>query len=324
MSNPPDIWTEEEKTFLLTEIIKKARIPPRFLYSMIQEHRISPAFMEIPLPPGRSLIACQNAYYHMAQEYGPLSQQRQSLSGPTAPLQISPGDRKRPLPPLQLDKPPAGHRAIQPKPTAPGRYSSTDIRTPQQLSPSVDSSLFNEPPRKRGRPSKAELQRRSQVAQARGEMYPPIKRDLPRPEMALAPSVPMGAAPEASAFSTTRPQVADSHIYGGQIQQADALGSQTQDIRVHRVPRPQTSPNTGAPVGLTPKSGPGESTPRTIIENQALLPTTTLAPSFKGINQSSSVPASPRPETPLVSSTATVENGRDTTPAFSGAGRGSA
>ncbi|OJD12306.1 hypothetical protein AJ78_07072 [Emergomyces pasteurianus Ep9510] len=323
MSNPPDIWTDEEKTFLLTEIIKKARVPPVYLYNMIQEHRISPAFMEIPLPPGRSLIACQNAYYNMAQEYGAISQHRQSLSSPNAPLQISPGDRKRPLHPLPPDKPPASHRAIQPKPTPPVRYPSTDSRTSQQLSASIDSSLFNEPPRKRGRPSKEELRRRSQVALARGETYPPIRHDLQRPGMPFAPSIPVGTNPEAPPFSPARPQVMGSHAYGAQTQPAEYLGSQTQDIRVHRAPRPQPSPSTGAPVGPTPLPGPGESTPRTTIEDQTPLPSTSLTPSLKGTNQPSSAPVSPRSEAPLVSSTATVDNGKDTNPTFSRARSGS-
>ncbi|OAX77953.1 hypothetical protein ACJ72_07741 [Emergomyces africanus] len=315
MSNPPDIWTDEEKTFLLTEIIKKAKVPPVYLYNMIQEHRISPAFMEIPLPPGRSLIACQNAYYHMGQEYGAIPQHRQSLPGPSPPLQISPGDRKRPLPPPPPDKPHAGHRPIQPKPNPPGRYPSTDSRTSQQLSPSVDSSLFQEPPRKRGRPSKEELRRRSQVAQARGEAYPLLKRDLPRPGIRLAPSMPTGAATDAPPFSAGRPQVMDSHVYGAQMHQSDPLVSQTQDIQVHRAPRPQQpGPSTGAPVGQSPNLGRGESTPRTTIEGQTPLPTTSLAPAFKGTNLPSSVPTSPRPEAPLDSSTSAAENGKDTNP----------
>ncbi|KLJ09165.1 hypothetical protein EMPG_15412 [Blastomyces silverae] len=324
MSNSPDIWKDDEKVELLTEIIKQAKIPPGFLYSMIQEHRIHPAFMEIPLPPGRSLIACQNAYHHMAQEYSHMFQSR-SPFGPNAPSQISPGDRKRPLHTLQTDKPPTGHRNIQPKPTPPGRYPSTDILTPQQLPPSVDNSALNERPRKRGRPSKAETQRRNQAAaQARGEIYPPVKRDLPRFGVPLAPSLPTGTVPEAPPFATMRPQVTDGHVHGPQIQPTDALGSQTQDIRVHRAPRPPTGPSAGTPVGSTPNSGPGESTARTIMESQAPPPTTSSAPSFRGINQSSSVPENPKPETTPSSNTTTVEHGRDISPAFSGARRGSA
>ncbi|KAG5301156.1 AT hook domain-containing protein [Histoplasma ohiense] len=322
MSNPPDIWTEEEKTFLLTEIIKRARIPPSFLYNMIQEQGVSPAFMEIPLPPGRSVIACQNAYDHMSQEYGNISQ-RQRLSGPTAPLQISPGDRKRP-PPFQVEKPPAGHRAIQPKPIPPGRYPSTDIRTPQQLSPNVDNSLFSEPPRKRGRPSKAEIQRRNQLAQARGDPYPPVNRHPPRFGVQLAPSLLTGTSSEPVPFSSMRPQVMDSHAHGGPIQPTDAFGSQTQDIRVHRAPRSQISPSSGAPVSFTPNSEPGEPTPRATIENQASHPTTSLIPSSKVMDQSSSLPDNPKPETPLTSSAATVEHGKDISPALSAAKRESA
>ncbi|KAL2372445.1 hypothetical protein BDBG_08434 [Blastomyces gilchristii SLH14081] len=332
MSNPPDIWKDDEKVELLTEILKQAKIPPVYLYTMIQDHGIRPAFMEIPLPPGRSLMACQNAYNHMAQEYSHMFPPRQSPFGSSAPLQISPGDRKRPLHPLQTDKPPTGHRAIQPKPTPPGRYPSTDILKPHQLPPSVDNSSFNERPRKRGRPSKLETQRRNQLeaqrrnqaaAQARGEMYP-VKGDSPRFGVPLAPSLPTGTVSEAPPFATMRPQVTDGHVHATQIQPTDALGSQTQDIRVHRAPRPPTDPSAGTSVGSTPNSGPGELTARTIIESQAPPPTTSSAPSFRGINQSSSVPENPKPETTPPSNTTTAERGGDISPPFSRARRESA
>ncbi|OJD24330.1 hypothetical protein ACJ73_04308 [Blastomyces percursus] len=325
MSNPPDIWKDDEKVELLTEILKQAKIPPGYLYTMIQDHGIRPAFMEIPLPPGRSLMSCQNAYSHMAQEYSHMLQPRQSPYGSSAPFQISPGDRKRPLHPLQTDKPPTGHRAIQPKPTPPGRYPSTDILRPQQLPPSVDNSSFNERPRKRGRPSKLEAQRRNQaVAQARGEMYPPVKGDPPRFGVPLAPSFSTATVPEAPPFATMRSQVTDGHVHGAQIQQRDAIGSQTQDIRVHRAPQPPTGLSAGIPVGSMPNSEPGESTARTIVESQAPLPTTSSGASFRDINQSSSVPGNPKPETTDPSTTTTAEHGRDISPAFSGARRESA
>ncbi|PGG95871.1 hypothetical protein AJ79_09830 [Helicocarpus griseus UAMH5409] len=317
MSSPADkSWSDEEKTYLLTEIIKRAGIPPAYLFNMILDHQINPAFEEIPLPTGRSLNACKDAYGQMAQEYRHLPSHRQSLSGPTAPLQMSPGDRKRPLPALQLERPLPGHRAIQPKPIPGGGYSSAQTRTPQHLSPTADSHMYNEPPRKRGRPSKVEIQRRNMVAQARGETYPPM--NLARPGIHPAPSAPTPTTVETPTLPAIRPQIMGSPVYGSQVQHTDALGSQTQDIQVHRAPRAQSSANTGVHAGLTPNSGPGESTPRTIVETQAPPAPTSLPPSFRGINQSSSVTSSPRPETPRVSSTTTVENGGDITPAFAG------
>ncbi|PGG98201.1 hypothetical protein GX51_06921 [Blastomyces parvus] len=299
-------------------------MPPGYLYSMIQEHGIRPAFQEIPLPSGRSYNACQNAYNNMAQEYAHMFQPRQSPFGPGAPMQISPGDRKRPLHPLPTDQPPTGHRAIQPKPTPPGHYPSTDIRIPQQLPHSVDNSLFNERPRKRGRPNKQEAERRRQAAQARGETYPAMKRDPARFEVPLAPALPIGTAPEAPPFAPMRPQVTDGHVHGAQIQPTDALSSQTQDIRVHRTPRPPTGLSPGTPGGSTQNSGPGESGARTIIESQGPPPTTSSTPSFNHINQSSSVPENSKPETTPSSNTTTAGHGRDILPVFSGARTGSA
>src|SRR5438034_7288950 len=105
----------------------------------------------------------------MERDYAP-PQHRQSLPGPMAP-QFSPGSKKRPLYPQTV-------RVIQPKPPS-ARFPGPEIRTPIQLSPSAESTV-GEPPRKRGRPTKAEIERRTRIAQARGEPYPPLKRPTPR------------------------------------------------------------------------------------------------------------------------------------------------
>ncbi|KAK2803748.1 hypothetical protein FQN51_002977 [Onygenales sp. PD_10] len=248
----------------------------------------------------------------MGQEFS-ISQHRQSLPAPGVPLQISPGDRKRPLPALQLEN--KAPRPIQPKPPIPGQYPIQESRTPVQLSPGVDANFFGEPPRKRGRPSKAEMQRRSLAAQARGEPYPPPKKAPPRPQVDLSP---IGPSLESSTLPAIRPQVSGSPVHGLSMQQPDAAGSQTHDIQVHRAPRPQIPASPPIP----PSAEPRESTPRTILENQVPPPPTSSAPSFRGVNQTSSVPASPRPETPLISSSAAVENGREPTQAFSGSAKG--
>ncbi|KAJ5095097.1 hypothetical protein N7532_007388 [Penicillium argentinense] len=88
-------------------------------------------------------------------------------------MPIDPNLRKRPLH-HPTEKPPVP-RAIQPKP--PASNASYSSESPAPLSPRWSSiGPGGEPPRKRGRPSKAETERRRAAAQARGETYPPPRR----------------------------------------------------------------------------------------------------------------------------------------------------
>lgn len=82
--------------------------------------------------------------------------------------------RKRPL--FPSDKPPLAPRAIQPRPPASTASFGSESGTSAHLSSSFENVAGGEPPRKRGRPSKAETERRRAAAEARGEAYPPPRR----------------------------------------------------------------------------------------------------------------------------------------------------
>ncbi|GLA35208.1 hypothetical protein AnigIFM63309_010099 [Aspergillus niger] len=107
MSNQPERpWTEEEKYTLLTEILKKARVPSSHLVRMIRDFNITPSWADIPLPPGRSLNSCQIAFCNMLQHVqisvthslGSIPPQPHEPSVPaTVPLESSSVLRKRPL-----------------------------------------------------------------------------------------------------------------------------------------------------------------------------------------------------------------------------------
>ncbi|KAJ5885717.1 hypothetical protein N7504_011553 [Penicillium tannophilum] len=204
MSNPSDRpWTEEEKYFLLTEILKKAGIPSSYLVRMINENRISPNWDHIPLPPGRTMSSCRMAYESMQAHYPsyppvatpamptPVQIPRAEGTRASAPP-IDPNLRKRPM----YDKP----RAIQPRPPGPpasvASYSS-ESGTSAQLSPRLEGTP-GEPPRKRGRPSKLETERRKAAAEARGETYPPPRRSgSGRLKIPPSPNSPVPLAPYA-------------------------------------------------------------------------------------------------------------------------------
>ncbi|KAL4787804.1 hypothetical protein BJX76DRAFT_266573 [Aspergillus varians] len=177
-------WTEDEKYALLTEIMKKAGVSSRTLVKMIKDMNILPSWADIPLPTGRSLNSCQSAFQDMCHELpsqvnpvlGPLPPPRHTAPArPMQPLDPSSNMRKRPL--YSTDKPIIAPRAIQPRPpTGPASYSS-ESGASTVLSPGTGSvATPGEPPRKRGRPSKAESERRKAAAEARGETYPPLRR----------------------------------------------------------------------------------------------------------------------------------------------------
>lgn len=110
--------------------------------------------------------------------------QRPESTGTSAP--IDPTLRKRPLYPAEK---PIAPRAIQPRP--PASTASYSSESSAQLSPRFDIST-GEPPRKRGRPSKAETERRKAAAEARGEPYPPPRRSGSERLKISSPSSPAG------------------------------------------------------------------------------------------------------------------------------------
>ncbi|EAS30734.3 uncharacterized protein CIMG_06213 [Coccidioides immitis RS] len=315
MSSQPDKpWTEEEKNFLLTEILKKAGISSSFLFSIIKENQISPNWMEIPLPEGRSLHSCQTAFFRMEHEY--THAYRRSFPGPPAPAQTSPENRKRPLPPLGLDKTSSAHRAIQPKPTPPGEtFQAAQARASLRI-PRLPDPARGEPPRKRGRPSKAEIQRRTLMAQARGEQYPAPKRPVTKKGFgAASPTMRAGVEPDPSPAGLLQQSLPaqQQHRHGDASSfqgPRDEPTSQTEDIQVRRMTAPHGVMS--AQVFGNPGSGvpAKESMPRT-LEGQISSSPTTFSQSFRGIIQSRSGLPSPRHDSTLVSNVTEAEAGVD-------------
>ncbi|RAL10093.1 putative AT DNA binding protein [Aspergillus homomorphus CBS 101889] len=203
MSNSAErLWNEEEKYMLLTEILKKARVPSSHLVKIIRDFGITPSWADIPLPPGRSLNSCQMAFYNMCQHFqltvnpgrGPVPHAHDSAPPATAPLDAG-ALRKRPL--FPLDKGIRPHRAIQPRPAISTASYSSESGASALLSPSSENiTVRGEPPRKRGRPSKAESERRKAAAEARGETYPPPRRSVSnKVKLPSAPTSPAEVGP---------------------------------------------------------------------------------------------------------------------------------
>jgi len=178
---------------------------------------------------------------------------RPEMSGTSAP--IDPMLRKRPLFPAEK---PFAPRPIQPRP--PASTASYSSESSAQLSPRFDVS--GEPPRKRGRPSKAETERRKAAAEARGEPYPPPRRSnsgrlkAPSPSSPAAPLIaPYPGPPAASTYDIPARQIASGPL-GGRDMLAHNMG-----MGMRELPRPQEMPRLPSPHAL--QLGPPDSfTPR--------------------------------------------------------------
>ncbi|EEP79324.1 predicted protein [Uncinocarpus reesii 1704] len=310
-SQPEQFWTEEEKNFLLTEILKKAGISSSFLFSIIKENNIAPNWMEIPLPQGRSLASCQTAYVRMEHEY--THAYRPGLLGPPAPVQTSPGSRKRPLHPTPPDKSTNAPRLIQPKPTPPGEALQPAQARPPRRIPRLPDPTRGEPQRKRGRPTKAEVQKRMSLAHARGEQYPPPKKAATKKGFgASSPTIMSGvqSVPQPSGF-VQQPMPTQTHKHSeGTPFQSTRDASQVEDMQARRIAGPH-----GAMAGSLfgdPTSGipTKEAMPRT-LEGQVTPSPTSFNQSYRGIIQSGPGLPSPRHDGALVSNVPETEGAVD-------------
>lgn len=159
---------------------------------MWQTHQAQPSIRpaepwQAPLPPA-AFPAMQASPANMASHH---------------PAHDAFGSRKRPLYPPE--RPPTFPRAIQPRPPLGGTQFSNESGSPAPISPGWGESIVGrggEPPRKRGRPSKAEAERRRAEAEARGESYPTPRR---RTSMGKPPATPSGAASATSDSSIVSP-----------------------------------------------------------------------------------------------------------------------
>ncbi|ODM22250.1 hypothetical protein SI65_03096 [Aspergillus cristatus] len=131
------------------------------------------------MPPGRSLNSCQLAFGHMCQQHV-----QQHIQQPVLPPSAMIPATSQPQPPHPELIAPAVvrkrscrgmERPIAPRPST--------VPYDQGSSASITSPDMNEPPKKRGRPTKAEAERKRAeeerkraAAEARGERYPPPKR----------------------------------------------------------------------------------------------------------------------------------------------------
>ncbi|KAI1618086.1 hypothetical protein EDD37DRAFT_255565 [Exophiala viscosa] len=176
-------WTVDEKIILLTNIIQGAvGDVPSWLIRAMADTSIQFRWEEIALPPGRSVSACRKMY----EELRTRSFSSMSFQGFAPSFGLGQG-HGRTVSEHELHPP--LHRSIQPRPPR-----TTDSPLPVTtngeaftiLRPFVPE-LGPERRRKRGRPTKEEVEERDRRLAAVGQTYEPKKRSTKRPRPSGTP-----------------------------------------------------------------------------------------------------------------------------------------
>lgn len=172
--NPP--FSEQEKRFVLAEAIKTSSIPVERVLAFLRDGNVQPAWTLMCLPNGRNLQSCMDTfevlrtqpYQYPTLPLPNLSHKRKSAPEHLEPLMTAPQPKRRPSGAESLPS----ARDIRPKPTS-SNGSPNPFSTFQSASPPV-------PSKKRGRPSKEDVEKRNREAIARGEVLPPPKAITPK------------------------------------------------------------------------------------------------------------------------------------------------
>ncbi|KAH8889343.1 hypothetical protein GQ53DRAFT_224116 [Thozetella sp. PMI_491] len=162
---PP--FNDGEKRFVLAEMIKVSHIDVAYLIGFIQQTGLKPDWYSMQLPSGRNMNQCIRAWETMTTGQGPLppsftpekrkSQDDLNEQQPKRPAAWSPAASGFPIAPINTSQP-----SIAPGPNG---YS---------LSPSTASPTTAPLPRKRGRPSRADMEARTRQRAAHPTGYAPI------------------------------------------------------------------------------------------------------------------------------------------------------
>ncbi|KAE9378966.1 hypothetical protein N431DRAFT_149461 [Stipitochalara longipes BDJ] len=173
-------FSEAEKRFVLAEAIKSSTISVDRLYQVLADYNVSPDWEQMLLPNGRNISQCKHALESM--RVGPPSQLStpqpypQTFLNPAPPVYTSSSSGKRQsmnLPPGPEQKRPRKSgaetptlaRDLLPKPANPNGGSPMSTMS---SSPAATTSQ-----KKRGRPSKADVERKQREAIERGDIIPP-------------------------------------------------------------------------------------------------------------------------------------------------------
>ncbi|TKA67288.1 hypothetical protein B0A55_09238 [Friedmanniomyces simplex] len=177
----PRQWSNDEKNFLLAEILKQQSPSSNVFWNFVASLNPQPRWDDLPLPAGRSLNACRYAFDELRR--APPQPYMTGPYGPHTPLSAPPPGIKRPF---QLESAFPG-RSIAPKPS---NLAPSGIGQPSASEPA--------PKRRRGRPSKADMQARDAAGSAGSSEAgpaPPLVQYPQVPPQSVGTPVSVGPAP---------------------------------------------------------------------------------------------------------------------------------
>jgi len=169
---PSNPWRESENRFILAEAAKCSSVPAEIMFQFIQSENISPSWTEMLLPYGRNLKSCIDAWDNMHfifTESSTNSSQQMFANLKTSKKRNDTSDDEESSMLVVQKKNPT--RRIEPK-----RRNVTSLR----------EDILVPPPKKRGRPSRADKAMLGEIACA--ETPPPLLQ-LYRPK-ASSPTPP--------------------------------------------------------------------------------------------------------------------------------------
>ncbi|KAH7418502.1 hypothetical protein BKA64DRAFT_200807 [Cadophora sp. MPI-SDFR-AT-0126] len=186
MDNQP--FSDEEKRFVLAEAIRTSQIPLERLFAFLNENSSIPAWDDMLVPRGRNLKQCKDAFESLrfsppapifqphlqSQSHGHSQSQSQSHNLPVP--SASSGIKRKSAPgAMEPFSPAAGPPAKRRQSSGDPVSTARDIRPkPSNGSPLSMTSFPTQEPKKRGRPSKKDVERKQQEAIARGDILPPV------------------------------------------------------------------------------------------------------------------------------------------------------
>ncbi|KAI0856585.1 hypothetical protein F4860DRAFT_397352 [Xylaria cubensis] len=247
-------FSEDEKRFVLGEIIKVSAIDVPVLVGFIKAHKVEPNWMAMQLPGGRNMNQTVGAVENMFQTQFPRPN-IEPLGKHKSPGELSDHPAKRQALSTSFDPPfPPVARPLQPRPLLANGYPPV---TPIASTPPVAATG-----KKRGRPSKADKEAQARAAHTRNTEYTPI---VPAPP---APTAPPTATP------TGQPQREYASSPGYEI--AGTAGDQSSKKRA----RPTTMDSPRQPHSAFILASPASTTgtPRALPEPLEQIERTNISP----------------------------------------------
>ncbi|KAI1754302.1 hypothetical protein F4782DRAFT_528735 [Xylaria castorea] len=208
-------FSEDEKRFVLGEIIKVSAINVPTLVDFIKAHKVEPNWMLMQLPGGRNMNQTVGAVDNMFQMQFPRPN-IEPLGKHKSAGDLNDHPAKRQAITTSSFEPPFAPvvRPLQPRPLYANGYPPV---TPIASTPTVSTTG-----KKRGRPSKADKEAQARAAHTRNTEYAPIVPAPPAPLMATPTGQPLreyasspgyeiaGTAGDQSSKKRARPNTIDS------------------------------------------------------------------------------------------------------------------